>query len=64
MRSVLHIGDDVIADIESAKKNDISSYRLYSGVDLLEMSGYMGLWEYTNELLDKIKIGMFVAKNI
>ena len=61
-RSVLHIGDDVIADIESAKKNDISSYRLYSGVDLLEMSGYMGLWEYTNELLDKIKIGMFVAK--
>lgn len=59
--SYLHIGDDVAADVESAEKNGISAFRLYSGIDLLEQAGYMGLWDYTQQLSDKIKIGMFVA---
>ncbi len=59
--SYFHIGDDAAADVESAEKNGISPCLLYSGIDLLEQTGYMGLWEYTECLSDRIKIGMFVA---
>lgn len=57
----LHIGDDITADVEHAKKNEISACRLYSGMDLLELAGYMGLWDYTDSLSDRIRIGMFVS---
>ena len=57
----LHIGDDVTADIEHAEKNEIAACRLYSGMDLLELAGYMGLWDYTDSLSDRIRIGMFVS---
>lgn len=59
--SYLHIGDDVAADVESAEENGISACRLYSGIDFLEQAGYMGLWDYTQCLSDRIRIGMFVA---
>lgn len=59
--SYFHIGDDVVADVESAEKNGISTCRLYSGMDFLEQTGYMGLQEYMKCMSDKIKIGMFVA---
>lgn len=58
----LHIGDDVTADIEHAEKNEIAACRLYSGIDLLELAGYMGLWDYTDSLSDRIRIGMFVSR--
>lgn len=57
----LHIGDDVVADVESAEKDGISACQLYSGIDFLEQAGYMGLWDYTDCLSDRIKIGMLVA---
>ncbi len=59
--SYLHIGDDVAADVESAEKTGISACRLYSGIDFLEQAGYMGLWDYTQCLSDRVRIGMFVA---
>lgn len=59
--SYLHIGDDAAADVESAEKHGISVCRIYSGMDLLECAGYMGLWDYTQNLSDRIRIGMFVA---
>ncbi len=59
--SYLHVGDDVAADVESAEKNGISACRLYSGMDFLEQAGYMGLWDYTEYLSDRIRIGMFAA---
>ncbi|MDE6662368.1 MAG: HAD hydrolase-like protein [Lachnospiraceae bacterium] len=58
----LHIGDDLIADIESAGKFGISSFQIYSSLDLLEMVGYFGLWDKLEELSARIKVGMFVAK--
>lgn len=60
--SCLHIGDDVTADVEHAEKNNISALRLYSGTDLLELAGYMGLWDYTVSLSDRIRIGMFASR--
>lgn len=58
----LHIGDDETADVEYAEKKGIVSCRLYSGMDLLELAGYMGVWDYTDSLSDRIRIGMFVSR--
>ena len=58
----LHIGDDETADVEYAEKRGIVSCRLYSGMDLLELAGYMGVWDYTDSLSDRIRIGMFVSR--
>jgi len=58
----LHIGDDITADVECAEKNGVAAYRIYSGADLLELAGYMGLWDYTVSLSDRIRIGMFVSR--
>lgn len=58
----LHIGDDAVADVECAKKNGIDACRLYSGIDLLQLAGYMGLWDYMGSLSDRIRIGMFISR--
>ncbi len=58
----LHIGDDIVADIESAQKYGLETYRLYSGQDLLEMTGNMGFSGNMDSLSDRLKIGMFVSK--
>lgn len=58
----LHIGDDAVADIECAEKAGVAACRLCSGMDLLELAGYMGLWSYTNSLPDRVRIGMFVSR--
>ena len=61
-RKCMHIGDDIVADVESAKKSDIRACQIYSGIELLEMVGYLGLWDSIDCLSDRIKIGMFVAR--
>jgi len=58
----IHIGDDPAADVECAQRIGIFACRIYSGIELLEMAGYLGLWESTESLSDRIKIGMFIAK--
>ena len=60
--NILHIGDDIAADIEAAKRHDIQSFRIYSGQELLDAVGGLGLEEHILSLSDRIKIGMFVAK--
>lgn len=57
----VHIGDDEVADIESADKAGIKSCRIYSGMDLLEKVGYLGLWDSVKTLSDRIKLGMVVS---
>lgn len=61
-KSCLHIGDDIVADIENAEKHGINTCRIYSGLELLEHAGYLGLWDSIDELANRIKVGMFVAK--
>ncbi len=60
-KTCLHIGDDLTADIEQAKANGLQACRLHSGIDLLEMAGYMGLWDFMEPLANRIRIGMFVS---
>ncbi len=59
--SCVHIGDDSIADVENARKHGIAACHIYSGLELLESTGYLGLWDSIDGLADRIKVGMFVA---
>lgn len=57
----VHIGDDETADVQSADKAGIKSCRIYSGLDLFEKIGYLGLGDYVKTLSDRVKLGMFVS---
>lgn len=61
-KKCLHIGDDIVADVESARQHGIAACHIYSGIDLLEAVGYLGLWDSIKGLANRIKIGMFVSK--
>lgn len=61
-KSCLHIGDDSTADVENAMKNGLQACKICSGMDLMEQVGYFGMWEYLNNLSDRIRMGMFVAR--
>lgn len=58
----LHIGDDIVSDIENAHNCGFETCRVYSGMDLLEEVGMLGLSDYMDSLSDRLKVGMFVAK--
>lgn len=58
----LHIGDDVMADIEAAACWGIDTCRLPSGIDLWEIIGGIGLSEHLSTLSDHLKAGMFIAR--
>lgn len=62
MNNWLHIGDDLTADIECAQKSGLECCQLYSGIDLLDKVGYLGLWDSADKICNRIKIGMFTAK--
>ncbi len=61
-KKYLHIGDDLTSDIEMAAKKGMSTYRVFSGEELLDAVGNMGMDPYMDSLADRLKIGMFVAK--
>ena len=58
---ILHVGDDIVADIESAKRHGINAFQIYSAAELLELVGGLKLSENEHSLSDQIKVGMFVA---
>ena len=58
---ILHVGDDIVADIKSAKRHGINTFQIYSAAELLELVGGLKLSETENSLSDQIKVGMFVA---
>lgn len=61
-KTCVHIGDDRKADVESARRHGIETCPIMSGSELLEQTGYLGLWEYLETLSGRIKAGMFTAK--
>ena len=60
--SILHIGDDVAADVESARCRGIDASPIHSGIELFEACGYLGLWDFIDGISEKIRIGMLVAR--
>ncbi len=61
-RKYLHIGDDLVADIETASKNGMCTYHIFSSEELLEAAGYMGMERHMKELQERLKIGLFTAR--
>lgn len=61
-RKYLHIGDDFAADIEMAAKAGMDTYHVFSGEELLDVVGNMGMEPYMDTLQKRLKIGMFVAR--
>lgn len=60
-RNILHIGDDVVSDIEAGKRHGIETFMLYGPGDLFELSGGLKVQGETNSISDKIRVGMFIA---
>lgn len=61
-KKYLHIGDDIVADVEHAAKWGVEACQIYSGSELLDMVGGLGLTEYANTLSERLKIGIFISK--
>ncbi|MCI9488662.1 MAG: hypothetical protein HFG97_01340 [Dorea sp.] len=61
-RKCLHIGDDLIADMEMAKKEGMDIYHIFSGEELLDTVGSMGMEEYMGSLTERLKVGLFTAR--
>ncbi len=61
-RKYLHIGDDEAADIETASGAGMDTFRVYSGEELLDTVGNMGMEPYMDGLTERLKIGMLTAK--
>lgn len=60
-KRILHIGDDEITDIEKASGYGLDTYRIYSGADLYDSLGGLGLEDEIRTLSDRIKAGMFIS---
>ena len=60
-KSILHIGDDEFADVEKAVEHGLKSYRIYSGADLYDSLGGLGLENEIKTISDRIKRGMLVS---
>lgn len=61
-KKYLHIGDDIVADVESAHRWGFETCRLFSGNDLLDAVGNLGLTDYMASLPERLKVGMFVSE--
>ena len=59
--NILHVGDDIVADIESAQRHGINAFQIYSAAELFEFVGGLKLSENESSLSDQIKVGMFVT---
>lgn len=59
--NILHVGDDIVADIEAAIRHGIRAFQIYSASELLELVGGLRLSENESSLSDQIKVGMFAA---
>lgn len=58
----LHIGDNHIADIMSARKSGLDTFQVMSAQELLESSSYKKLLAADTGLMDHLAIGLFCEK--
>lgn len=61
-KKILHIGDDEISDIERASANGITACRIFSGEDLFDACGGLGMESEIRTLSDRLKTGMLIAE--
>lgn len=61
-KSCIHIGDSEDADVKAAEKAGFTGWRIYSGLDLFEQTGYLGMWDAIHGLSSRVQTGMFVSR--
>lgn len=59
---IIHIGDDIASDIESAMAWGLKSFHIYNTDELLDKVGGLGLISDNMNLSDRIRIGMFKTR--
>lgn len=59
---IIHIGDDIASDIESAMAWGLKSFHIYNTEELLDKVGGLGLISDNMNLSDRIRIGMFKTR--
>ena len=59
---IIHIGDDIVSDIESAMAWGLKSFHIYNTEELLDKVGGLGLISDNMNLSDRIRIGMFKTR--
>ena len=60
-KRILHIGDDEVADIEKAAEHGLEACRIFSGSDLYDGLGGLGIEDDVKSLSDRIKTGMLIS---
>ncbi len=58
----LHIGDNYLSDIISAKRHGIEAAWIRAGIDLFESYGWSERFAECSDLVDRVKLGMFVSR--
>lgn len=61
-KSILHIGDDSLADIKYASEAGISTFEIYSGMELFDALGGLSMEESVDSISDKLRVGLFISK--
>lgn len=61
-KKIIHIGDDIVADVEGALSFGLETCKLYRASELFEHVGSLGLEAYEQSVADRLKIGMFCAQ--
>lgn len=59
---IVHIGDDAVSDIKSAEACGIDCAQIYSGAELLDLLGGLGMSAHVHSLSDRIRVGMVAAR--
>lgn len=59
--NILHIGDDIVADIEGAENYGINTFQIYSSGELLSILGGLHIEDCLIDISDKIKAGLFIS---
>ncbi len=57
----LHIGDDLVSDIECAQKHGLDACQIFSGIEFLERTGYLGLGGEPDAMASRVKLGMLAS---
>lgn len=60
-KTCLHIGDSEEADVKGPERSGYTGLQLYSGLELFEKTGCLGLWDQIQSLSSRIQAGMLVA---
>ena len=60
--SILHIGDDEVADIEAAAGKGFDTYRLYNGMALYDSLGGLGTEDKVGNLSDRLRLGLIISR--